>query len=113
MSSYSPETKEKIQRLLVENIDAVVVNFGEFLCPDGAFSASKGKSMYSFGGVVGSHQLYEGDIDATLMILIARKQLYGLFDVQAPPLDASEFWDWIYGKKPMPDPYAAVKDLFN
>ena len=113
MSSYSPETKEKIQRLLVENIDAVVVNFGEFLCPDGAFSASKGRSMYSFGGVVGSHELYEGDIDATLMILIARKQLYGLFDIPAPPLDASEFWDWIYGKKPLPDPYAAVKDLFN
>ncbi|MBQ7387641.1 MAG: discoidin domain-containing protein [Clostridia bacterium] len=113
MSGYSPEAKAKIQRLLIENIDAVVANFGEFLCPDGAFSASKGKSMHSFGGVVGSHQLFEGDIDATLMILIARKQLYGLFDIPAPPLDATDFWDWIYGKKTMPDPYAAVKDMFE
>ena len=113
MSTYSPETKAKIQKLLVENIDAVIANFGEFLCPDGAFSAGKKRSMHSFGGVVGSHCLYEGDIDATLMILIARKQLYGLFDIPAPPLDASEFWDWIYGKKPLPDPYAAVADLFT
>ncbi|MBQ7387642.1 MAG: hypothetical protein IJW03_05710 [Clostridia bacterium] len=113
MATYSPETKEKIQRLIIENIDAVVASFGEFLCPDGAFSASKGRSMLAFGGVVGSHQLFEGDIDATLMMLIARKQLYGLFDIPAPPLDATDFWDWIYGKKPLPDPYVAVKDMFN
>ena len=111
MSAYSPETKERIQKLLLENIDAVVMNFGEFLCPDGAFSAGKGRSMRSFGGVVGSHCLFEGDIDATLMMLIARKQLYSLFDVDAPDLNTDDFWDWIYGKKPMPDPYAAVKDL--
>jgi hypothetical protein len=111
VSDFTPGTKEKIQKLLTENMDAVVMNFGEFLCPDGAFSAGKGRSMLTFGGVVGSHELNEGDIDATFMMLIARKQLYGLFDVPAPPLDASEFWDWIYGRKPMPDPYAAVKDL--
>ncbi len=112
MSSYSSATKEKIQRLLVENIDAVIANFGEFLCPDGAFSAQKGKSMISFGGVVGSHGLFEGDIDATLMILIARNQLYELFDVSAPPLEAHDFWAWIEGKKPLPDPYEAFRGQF-
>ena len=111
VSEYSPETKERIQKLLLENIDAVVMNFGEFLCPDGAFSGSKGRSIRSFGGVVGSHCLFEGDIDSTLMMLIARKQLYSLFDVDAPDLNTDDFWDWIDGKKPLPDPYAAVKDL--
>ena len=58
--------------------------------------------MYSFGGVVGSHQLFEGDIDATLMMLIARKQLYLIFGVPAPYLNTDDFWDWISGKKPLP-----------
>ena len=102
MASYSDELRDKIRRLIVENIDAVTESFGEFLCPDGAFSARKEKSMYSFGGVVGSHELFEGDIDATLMMLIARKQLYLIFGVPAPYLNTDDFWDWISGKKPMP-----------
>ena len=102
MASYSDELRDKIRRLIVENIDAVTESFGEFLCPDGAFSAGKQKSMYSFGGVVGSHQLFEGDIDATLMMLIARKQLYLIFGVPAPYLNTDDFWDWISGKKPLP-----------
>ena len=105
MSSYSPELKKKIQDGIVENIDAVVDSFGEFLCPDGAFSARKGKSMLSFGGVVGSHELFEGDIDATLMMLIARKTLYNIFDVQAPYFDTTDFWEQIYGEKPLPELY--------
>ena len=102
MSTYSPELKKKIQDGIVENIDAVVESFGEFLCPDGAFSARKGKSMLAFGGVVGSHELFEGDIDATLMMLIARKTLYNIFDVEAPYFDTTDFWAWIYGEKEMP-----------
>lgn len=102
MCSYSPELAEKIRNGIIENIDAVMASFGEFLCPDGAFSAGKEKSMYSFGGVVGSHQLFEGDIDATLMMLIARKELYLIFGAQAPHLSTDDFWDWISGKKPLP-----------
>ncbi len=105
MCSYSSETKAKIQKGIVDNIDAITTCFGEFLCPDGAFSARKGKSMLSFGGVVGSHQLNEGDIDATLMMLIARKTLYAIFNVPAPPLESADFWDWITGKKPLPEIY--------
>lgn len=102
MSKYSPEVKSKIRQGLLDNIDAVVASFGEFLCPDGAFSAKKERSMLSFGGVVGSHEQNEGDIDATLMMLIARKTLYSIFDAKAPDLDTTDFWSWIYGKKPMP-----------
>ena len=102
MMSYSPELAEKIKNGIIENIDAVTASFGEFLCPDGAFSARKEKSMYSFGGVVGSHELFEGDIDATLMMLIARKQLYLIFGVQAPYLNTDNFWRWIGGELPLP-----------
>lgn len=102
MSKYSPEVKSKIRQGLLDNIDTVVSSFGEFLCPDGAFSAKKERSMLSFGGVVGSHEQNEGDIDATLMMLIARKTLYAIFDAKAPDLDTTDFWSWIYGKKPMP-----------
>ena len=105
MCSYGENVKKKIQDGIVENIDAVVANFGEFLCPDGTFSASKGRSMYSFGGVVGSHQLNEGDIDATLMMLIARAELYFIFEVAPPKLESADFWDWITGKKPLPEIY--------
>ena len=105
MTSYSDDAKKKIQDGVVKHIDAVTASFGDFLCPDGAFSASKGKSMISFGGVKGSHGLYEGDIDATLMMLIARKCIYAIFDVKTPPLSAADFWDWISGKKPLPEIY--------
>ena len=105
MAAYDEETAEKIRAGIVENIDAVTASFGEFLCPDGAFSASKGKSMVSFGGVVGSHGLFEGDIDATLMMLIARKEIYLIFGTSAPPLNTDNFWEWISGKKPLPSPY--------
>lgn len=105
IASYSPEAKEKIQRLTVENLDVILESFGDFLCPDGAFSAHKGSSMVSFGGVVGSHGLYEGDIDATAMMLVARRQLYEIFDMKAPLLNTDNFWDWISGKLPMPEPH--------
>ena len=59
----------------------------------------------------GSHGLYEGDIDATLMMLIARKQIYSLFDLKAPLLNTDDFWAWIEGTKPLPDPYATVADI--
>ena len=102
MAAYSAEAKAKIQAGILSHIDAVTASFGEFLCPDGAFSAGKGKSMISFGGVTGSHSLFEGDIDATLMMLIARKTLYSIFDAQAPLLNTDDFWAWIYGETPMP-----------
>ncbi len=102
MAAYDEETKAKIQAGIIAHMDAVTASFGEFLCPDGAFSAGKGRSMVSFGGVTGSHGLFEGDIDATLMMLIARKTLYNIFDAEAPHLNTDDFWAWIYGEKPMP-----------
>ncbi len=99
---YDAHAKEKICVGIQRRMDAVTASFGEFLCPDGAFSAAKGKSMISFGGIDGSHGMNEGDIDATLMMLIARKTLYSLFDAQAPSLLAEDFWAWISGEKSMP-----------
>jgi hypothetical protein len=103
MAAYSPELAEKIKQGILENVDAVTASFGEFLCPDGAFSARKGKSMVSFGGVVGSHGLFEGDIDATAMMCTARRELYRLLGLTASPLPAPDFWDWASGKKPLPE----------
>lgn len=105
MCSYGDDVRARVQNGILENIDAVTASFNEFLCPDGAFSAGKGRSMRAFGGVVGSHQLNEGDIDATLMMLIARNTLYSIFGVSAPPLEASDFWNWITKKKPLPNIY--------
>ena len=102
MAAYDAETKSAIQAGIISHIDAVTASFGEFLCPDGAFSAGKERAMVSFGGVKGSHGLFEGDIDATLMMLIARKMLYNIFDAEAPLLPSEDFWTWIYGEKPMP-----------
>lgn len=102
MADYSPALAQRIKQGILDNIDAVTASFGEFLCPDGAFSARKGQSMISFGGVVGSHGLFEGDIDATAMMLIARRELYQLLGLSATPLDASSFWAWVSGKEPIP-----------
>ena len=100
--------KERIQRGIIENIEPIAQSFAEFLCPDGAFCASLDggkKSMKAFGGVVGSHQLHEGDIDATLMMLIARNTLYSIFDMKAPALPSEGFWDYLLGNKPLPEIY--------
>ncbi len=99
ISRYSEEMRERIRAAIIENIDAVTASFGEFLCPDGAFSAEKGKSMMVFGGVKGSHGKFEGDIDATLMMLIARMELYTIFGASAPKLNTDDFWAWISGEK--------------
>ena len=108
LTTYGEEAKRKIREGVLENIDPIIDSFFEFLCPDGAFAASlsaKGISMKAFGGVIGSHCLHEGDIDATLMMLIARSAFYKLLDRKAPPLDEPDFWDWLEGKKPLPEIY--------
>ena len=95
ISTYSEDYLTVIREKLIENIDAVTASFGEFLCPDGAFSAAKGRSMISFGGVTGSHGLFEGDIDATMMMLVARAELYRLLGKQMPILTYPEFWQTV------------------
>lgn len=99
ISSYSEEYLGIIRERLIENIDAVTASFGEFLCPDGAFSAAKGRSMISFGGVTGSHGLFEGDIDATMMMLVARAELYRLLGEPMPILTHPEFWQTVLDKR--------------
>lgn len=98
ISTYSEDYASLIREELIKNIDAVTASFGEFLCPDGAFSAAKGRSMISFGGVTGSHGLFEGDIDATMMMLVARAELYRLLGLTAPILTHEQFWQKVLGK---------------
>jgi len=102
IASYDDGASDSIRASLTESIDSVISSFDEFLCPDGAFSASKGKSMISFGGVVGSHGLFEGDIDATLMMLIARSELYRLLGLEPARLTLDGYWDMILGNIPTP-----------
>jgi len=105
IAGYDLHFKESVRQAILDNIGDIVAGIDKFKCPDGAFSAGYQKSMKSFGGVVGSHELYEGDIDATLMVLITRNALYNIFDLTAPPLASSDFWNWITGEKEMPSPY--------
>lgn len=97
--------KGQIRQGVIDNIDTILLSFKDFLCPDGGFSAGKGKSMVAFGGVTGSHGLYEGDIDATLMMLIVRNELYSILGGKAPKLPADRFWAWITGEEALPSPY--------
>ena len=90
---------------MLENIDLMMATFGKNQCPDGGYSAWNQKSGTTYHGIVTSHGLFEGDTNATLMILIAREELYNIFEVTAPPLKADHFWNWITGKEEMPSPY--------
>lgn len=107
IAGYSPELRKKIQDVVLENIDLMMATFGKNQCPDGGYSAWYQKSGTTYHGIVTSHGLFEGDTNATLMILIAREELYNIFEVTAPPLKADHFWDWITGKQEMPSPYLA------
>jgi len=90
---------------VVENIDLIAGSFSKFLCPDGGFSGYYKRSLAKYGGITTTHGLYEGDMDGVLMIYNARYELYSLFGVSAPLVDAPEFWDWISGKKELPPLY--------
>ena len=106
ISNYGPEYQTRIRQAITENMEKICGWVNQFLAPDGGFAQYHGKSMSNFGGIYGSHQLWEGDVDSTLMILVARKEVYALMGVSAPALQFSpDFWDWIEEKKPTPSPY--------
>ena len=105
IADYSEEFRKKVQDTVLEHIELMMDNFSRNKCPDGGYSSDYQKTNLSFGGVVGSHGLFEGDSNATLMILLARRELYNIFEVDVPPLKADHFWDWITGKEEMPSPY--------
>ena len=108
LCSYGEDVKRRVQEGILANIPPIEASFGKFLCPDGAFCASQigeGLSMKVFGGVLGSHGLHEGDIDATLMMLIARTALYKIFDLEPKPLYEPDLWRWITGELPTPSAY--------
>lgn len=107
ISSYDPEYKERIQQAIMDNMDTICGWVEQFLAPDGGFAQYHGKSMSNFGGIYGSHQLWEGDVDSTVMILTVRNEVYGILGISTPPLKFDpDFWNWIEGTVETPSPYA-------
>ena len=110
IAGYSPAYAETIRTAVLENMETIISWMDIFLCPDGGFSQYEKRSMGSFGGVAGSHQLWEGDVDSTVMILTARKELYDLLEITPPEIPAGEdFWRWLSGTEPVPSPYLDPK----
>lgn len=85
---------EVIRAQLPQYLNVLTAAMTSFLAPDGGFSAVVGEGKTIYGGVRMGHGNNEGDIDATLMMLIARRILYRLFDEPIPPLSAfmPHFW---------------------
>ena len=103
IAAYNTEYSERIKQAITDNIDTFIAWFDQFLAPDGGFAQYHGKSMSNFGGIYSSHQLWEGDVDSTLMILTARKAIYNLMGQKAPLLDFDDnFWKWISGEEELP-----------
>ena len=112
IANYGPEYAEKVRQITVDNADIMLTYIEKFLCPDGGFSMYYQKSQSNFGGIYGSHQLWEGDIDSTMMVLIARNAIYSIFGVKAPKLHMDNFWEILMGEMDPPDPYdEKYKDL--
>lgn len=110
IADYGPEYADAIQKAVLENMETIISWMDIFLCPDGGFSQYEKKSMGTFGGVAGSHQLWEGDVDSTVMLLTARREVYSLAGISPPELPAGEdFWRWISGTEAVPSPYLDPK----
>ncbi len=105
IANYGPEYSEKVRKITTDNIDIMLTYIQKFLCPDGGFSMYYQKSQSNFGGIYGTHQLWEGDIDSVMMILTARDEIYKIYGLKAPKLHMDNFWDILEGKQSPPDPY--------
>lgn len=94
ISLYGDSDAAAARKAVLDNIDRILSWTEKFSCPDGGYSQFHKKSMKSFGGVVGSHELYEGDVDSTLMILVLRTELYRILDLDPPKISCGEgFWE--------------------
>jgi len=104
ISTYSPVYKQKVLNATEAHIEAIANSFATFKCDDGAFSAYSNRPLATFGGVVGavpvsgSTYAKESDLDGTLMMLIARSELYALWGIKAERLTDSDFWTTIINK---------------
>ena len=107
IATYGPEYAEKTKQALINNMDKLMKWVDLFYCPDGGFSMYYHKSMATFGGVVCGHQLWEGDVDSTSMMLTFRKEVYNLMGVSAPKIKVGEeeYWKYFTGEVEIPSPY--------
>ncbi len=94
ISLYGDSYTAAARKAVLDNMDRILSWTEKFSCPDGGYSQFYKKSMKSFGGVVGSHELYEGDVDSTLMILVMRTELYRILDLDPPKIPCGDgFWE--------------------
>lgn len=105
IANYGPEYAEKVRKITTDNIDVILKYIEKFLAPDGGFSMYYQKSQSNFGGIYGTHQLWEGDIDSVMMIMVARREMYSIYGIKAPMLHMDGFWDILMGKTEVPDCY--------
>lgn len=104
--SQYPELSDAVTEAVLESMPQFMEWIGKFYAPDGGFSMYEGKSQGTFGGVAGSHQKWEGDIDSVKMFVNVRNSLYTTVGATATKLHMHEdFWDWITGAKETPSPY--------
>lgn len=104
IAAYSPVYKQKVINAVEEHIVAIAGSFETFKCDDGGFSAYSDRPLATFGGVVGAVKNNDGtyakesDLDGTLMMLIARSELYALWGIKAERLTDFDFWTTITAK---------------
>ncbi len=104
ISTYSPVYKQKVLNAAEAHIADIAASFETFKCADGGFSAYSDKPLEIFGGVVGAEPVSgstyakESDLDGTLMMLIARSELYALWGLSVERLTDSDFWSTITAK---------------
>lgn len=104
--NYSMDYAQKVQKLVLDKMDRWIAWTDIFATPDGGFSIYHHKSQSDFGGIYGSHQLWEADVDSCHMFLAVRSSLYSMLGMRAPKLKLpDDFWYWITGEKETPSPY--------
>lgn len=98
---YEQEVKETLPKYIDMFYNAVKA----FHAPDGGFPSATGAALTVFGGVAAGTGGFEGDIDALMQVLHVRKIICNLLGYKIPMLSeyAKDFWDYITGKKEIPD----------
>jgi len=101
---FPPELKEKIDESMIEIVNAVAESMDYFRQPDNGYSWSKKGSSAKSQGVYVSLGEPEGDVNATNLLMMARRDCYLLVGVEAPPLwdlDRDYFWEKTLNAEPI------------
>ena len=88
---------DAIRDTLPQYLDVIIAAGRQVQAPDGGFSSSRGRALTVYGGVKAGLGIHESDVDATAMMLHARRALYPLLGLELPSLahTAADFWKTI------------------